>query len=33
MTNAILRGHTDKEWERYLEEYQNSDLTVHGFAR
>lgn len=33
MTNAILRKYTDKERERYLEEYQNSDLTISGFAR
>ncbi len=33
MTNAILRKYTDKERERYLEEYQNSDLTISQFAR
>ena len=33
MTNAVLRKYTDKERERYLEEYQNSDLTISGFAR
>jgi len=33
MTNAILRKYTDKERERYLEEYQNSDLTIRQFAR
>lgn len=33
MTNAILRKYTDKEREKYLEEYQNSDLTLSAFAR
>lgn len=33
MVNAVLRKYTDKERERYLEEYQNSDLTVSQFAR
>ena len=33
MQNAILRKYTEKERERYLEEYQNSDLTISGFAR
>ena len=33
MPNAMLKKYTDKERERYLEEYQNSDLTVCGFAR
>ena len=33
MSKSILRRYTDKERERYLEEYQNSDLTISGFAR
>ena len=33
MVNAVLRKYTDKERERYLAEYQNSDLTVSQFAR
>ena len=33
MVNAVLRKYTDKESERYLAEYQNSDLTVSQFAR
>ena len=33
MASIILRKYTDKERERYLEEYQNSELTVSGFAR
>lgn len=33
MVNTVLRKYTDKERERYLEEYQNSDLTVSQFAR
>ena len=33
MVNTVLRKYTDKERERYLEEYQNSDLTMTQFAR
>jgi len=33
MLNTISRKYTDKEREHYLEEYQNSDLTISQFAR
>ena len=33
MASTILRKYTDKECERYWEEYQNSDLTVSGFTK
>ena len=33
MVNAVLRKYTDKERERYLAEYQNSDLKVRQLAR
>ncbi len=33
MVNAVLRKYTDKEREHYLEEYQNSELTMSQFAR
>lgn len=33
MVNSVLRKYTDKEREHYLEEYQNSELTMSQFAR
>ncbi len=33
MVSTVLRKYTDKEREHYLEEYQNSDLTISQFAR
>ncbi len=33
MLNTVARKYTDKEREHYLEEFQNSDLTMTQFAR